>query len=140
MTEGGCLCGAVRYRVEGRTSGIWLCHCSKCRRGSGSAFAASTLCRASAFRWLSGEDRIASWESESGYPSRFCRTCGSLLPLVRAEQGHVVLPAGSLDVPAAPRLLRHIFVGSKAPWWEIHDALPQHEEHVPEEGQAPRSG
>ena len=132
MLEGGCLCGAVRYEIDGRTSAIWMCHCSKCRRGSGSAFAASTLCRLPSFRWVRGEESIAAWTSPTGYPSRFCRTCGSLLPLVREDQGNVVLPAGSLDAPAAPRLLRHIFVGSKAPWWSITDELPCHEEHAPE--------
>jgi hypothetical protein len=100
--------------------------------GGGSAFAASTLCRLSAFRWLSGEESVVYYETSSGYPSRFCRTCGAKLPLVREEAGQVVLPAGALSGEPVPELLRHIFVGSKAPWWEILDDRPQFDEHVPD--------
>ncbi len=132
MLMGGCRCGAVRYEIDGRTSSVWLCHCSKCRRGSGSAFAASSLCRRTAFRWVSGQDAIVEYETPSGYPCRFCRTCGAKLPLVREAAGQVVLPAGALAGEPVPRLLRHIFVLSKAPWWEIADELPQFDEHVPD--------
>lgn len=132
MLKGGCLCGAVRYEIDGRTSAIWMCHCSKCRRSSGSAFAASTLCRLSAFRWASGEDAITEYTSPTGYPSRFCSTCGSPVPWVRRESGRVFIPAGSLAGGAPPPLLRHIFVGSKAAWWPLTDELPRFEEHAPE--------
>ena len=131
MLKGGCLCGAVRYEVEGRSSAIWLCHCSKCRKGSGSAFAASTLCRLEAFRWVSGEEEIVRYRTESGYPCRFCRICGAKLPLVLEQAGQVVLPAGAVSGEPVPKLHHHIFVGSKAPWWEIADDLPCFEEHEP---------
>ena len=134
MYEGGCLCGAVRWRVEGRVSGVWLCHCSKCRRSTGSAFAASVLARPAAFRWEAGEENVSRYTSESGYHTVFCRTCGSPVPWVREELGQVFLGAGGLEGPFEKGVLRHIFVGSKAAWWEIDDDLPRFEEHAPGTG------
>ena len=131
MLTGRCLCGAIAFEIEGNVSGIWLCHCSKCRRSTGSAFHPAALCRKTRFRWLSGEEEIASYQQSGGYRSTFCRQCGSPVPLVREDEDQVVLSAGTLDGDFEQRLVRHIFVGSKAAWWPITDDLPQFEEHVP---------
>jgi hypothetical protein len=136
MVTGRCLCGEVRFEVDGRISAIWYCHCSKCRKATGSAFHPASLCRRSRFRWVSGEASIAAYRTDSGYPVRFCSRCGSPVPAV-LENGSVVLSAGSLDGDPGVRPVRHIFVGSKAPWLELRDGLPRFEEHAPQP--SPRS-
>jgi len=131
MVSGSCLCGAVRYAIDGRISPIGLCHCSKCRKSTGSAFHAGALCRKTRFRWLAGEDAIREYRTSSGYTTRFCGTCGSLVPMFQDEGEYVVLHAGALDQDPGSRPVHHIFVGSKASWFEIADDLPRYEEYEP---------
>jgi hypothetical protein len=130
MVEGSCLCGRVRYEIDGKISGYWLCHCSKCRRVSGGPFAAAALCRREAFRWLSGEDQVKSFDTGSGYIRTFCTHCGSPAPLMQEGHGSVILMPGTLDEAYDGSLARHILVGSKAEWWSITDDAPQFEEHA----------
>ena len=129
MYTGSCLCGAVRYEITGRISPIILCHCSKCRKATGSAFHSGSLCRPTKFRWASGQDRITTFSTPSGYTTHFCSTCGSPVPSPPNADGYVVLPTGALDQDPGSRAWAHIFVGSKAPWFEITDELPKFPEH-----------
>ena len=85
MTTGQCLCGDVKYAIEGKISSIWLCHCSKCRRGTGSAFHASAICGADKFAWLAGEDGIREFESTPTYVTRFCGRCGQAAERLSGE-------------------------------------------------------
>jgi hypothetical protein len=131
MVTGGCLCGGVRFETRGRISAIWFCHCSKCRKTTGAAFHPAALCRANEFRWVAGEELISEYRTPSGYPSRFCRRCGSPVPTLLDNGSSVALSAGTLDGDPGSRPVRHVFVGSKAPWFEIHDDLLRFEEHAP---------
>jgi hypothetical protein len=133
-TTGRCLCGDVRYEIEGKVSPIWLCHCSKCRRASGSAFNASAVCSPDAFRWLAGEDSVTLYEDTPGFKVRFCTRCGSPVPSFLEQFGLVFIHVGSLDGDPGRRIGHHIFVGSKAPWYEICDDHPQFAEHKPGQG------
>jgi hypothetical protein len=121
----------VRYEIEGKISPIWLCHCSKCRRSTGSAFHSSAICRPEQFRWLAGEEGIREYEDSPGYRTRFCGRCGSPVPSALNDRGVIFLHAGGLDGDVGRKVVHHIFVGSKAPWFEISDALPQFDEHAP---------
>ena len=134
MITGGCLCGAVRFEIDGKISPTWLCHCSKCRKVTGSAFHASAVCRKTRFRWLGGEDAISEYRDSPGYIVRFCRTCGSPVPSEVPDADSVFLHVGTLDGDPGTRLVHHIFVGSKAPWFEVTDEHPQYDEHKPSEG------
>ncbi len=134
MITGSCLCGDVRYEIDGKISPIWLCHCSKCRRANGSAFHASAVCRPEQFRWVGGEDSIREFEESPGYKTRFCGRCGSPVPSRLSSTDVVFLHAGGLDGDPARQVVHHIFVGSKAPWYEITDDLPQHDAHAPLKG------
>jgi hypothetical protein len=125
MVSGGCLCGAVRYEIDGRISPIVLCHCSKCRKANGSAFHAGSVCRSRKFRWVAGREAITRFKTESGYTTQFCSTCGSPVPSEPSSEGLVVLPTGALDQDPGSRPFGHIWVGSKAAWYEIKDDLPQ---------------
>lgn len=129
--SGGCLCGSVRFEIDGRISALWYCHCSKCRKATGSAFHPAALCRRSRFRWLSGEASVSEYTTDSGYHVRFCSRCGSPVPVVLEDEDSVVLSTGSLEGDPGSRAIRHIFVGSKAPWYEIGDGLPRFDEHAP---------
>ena len=130
--NGGCLCGTVRFAIDGKISKIWFCHCSKCRKTTGSAFHPAALCRTASFRWECGEDQINQYQAPSGYRTRFCRHCGSPVPSDLGDGNAMVLSVGTLDDDPRSRPLRHIFVGSKAPWFEITDGLTQFDQHVPD--------
>jgi hypothetical protein len=138
MLTGGCLCGDVRFEIDGRVTPVELCHCSVCRRANGSAFFAGVACRADRFRWLRGEELIRRFARPSGYTTHFCGVCGSPVPRPAPGEPYTTLPAGSLDGDPGTRLLRHIFVGSKAPWYEIADELPRFETDPPPEQRLPR--
>jgi hypothetical protein len=130
MTRGSCLCGAVRFEITGTTTAIGMCHCSKCRKVSGVASNANLLAGRESLRWLSGEDALLKFalpprDGKPGWRVWRCATCGSPVPHphVVGEAGYV--PAGLLDGDPGVRVAGHIFVGSKAPWDEIADDLPQ---------------
>ncbi len=132
--KGSCLCGGVSYEVTGRVSRFGYDHCSRCRKASGSAFMAELFCKPSDFRWTSGESLVKVYEapvreSPPGYRRIFCSLCGCNVPDVHVET--VFIPAGSLDDDPGIRPQAHIFVGYKAPWFEITDGLPQFHRHPP---------
>jgi hypothetical protein len=132
--RGSCLCGGVAYEIDGRTDGpIVACHCSRCRKARAAAHGSNFFVDVARFRWLRGEDLLGSYKVPEAerYTQVFCRRCGSKLPRVDTIRGRAVVPAGSLDDDPGAREGLHIFVGSKAPWFEIADALPQHREYPP---------
>jgi hypothetical protein len=129
MHKGSCLCNAVRYEISGELGPIVFCHCSKCRKASGSAFNAVSPVARRDFRLLSGDDAIARYESSPGVRLAFCRHCGSSLFSERDSMADVLrLRLGTLDTPVDTRVSAHIFVGSKADWDQILDDAPQYVE------------
>ena len=127
MIRGGCLCGSVRYEVTGPIKRIAHCHCSMCRKAHGAAFGSYAVLRAEDFRVVSGEGDIAAYDSSPGVQRTFCRRCGSTLQFRSAKRPQSVeLAAGTLDDDPGVKPAYHIFVGSKAPWYDITDGLPQH--------------
>jgi hypothetical protein len=120
MTEGGCLCGAVRFRVAEFNSGIFKCHCSKCRKSSGGASSAAALVGEKCFCWTQGVDHVREYRCDSGYTRRFCAGCGSIVPQFLAEHRCFWVPVGLLDADPGVPLKHHIHVNSKAVW-EILD-------------------
>jgi hypothetical protein len=132
MTNGSCLCGALRYQIDGPFSAMMNCHCSMCRKEHGSLFATYAVAPATGLRWIAGEDRVARYRSSAHGVRAFCPTCGSAAPGVSPEMGIVFAPAGNLEGDLGITPQRHIFVGSKAPWYSIPDGLPQHEAYPPD--------
>ena len=120
MTEGGCLCGAVRFTVRAFASGIFKCHCSKCRKSSGGASSAAALVAEQQFSWLQGADTVREYRSASGFTRRFCGACGSAVPQFLQQHQQFWVPVGLLDADPGIRLKHHIHVNSKAAW-EILD-------------------
>ena len=134
--RGSCLCGGVAYEITGRSPWpIVNCHCARCRKARAAAHASNLFVELGAFRWLRGEDLLASYKVPEAerFTQWFCRTCGGKAPGVNVQRRRVVVPAGSLDDDPGARVELHIFVGSKAPWYEIEDDLPQHREYPPGE-------
>ena len=123
MIAGACLCGAVRYEVDGPLSHFTHCHCSMCRKHHGAPFASFVEGSAHAFRWLSGEHLVVDFRSSPARLRRFCQVCGSVAPEPIADR--LLLAAGNLLGELGVTGGIHMFVGSKAPWHVIADALPQ---------------
>jgi hypothetical protein len=134
MTEGRCLCGALRYQIDGPFVDMLHCHCSMCRKHHGTPFATWAAAPIAGFRWLSDTSSLASYRSSERGHREFCRICGSVAPMVEESFGMVIAPAGNLEGDPGIRPTKHMFVGSKAGWYEITDDLPQHEEYPPEFG------
>jgi hypothetical protein len=130
--QGSCLCGAVRFELDGPFNAMLNCHCSMCRKEHGSLFVTGVTAPASGFRWLSGEDKIAIYRSSERVARPFCAVCGSALPIVSDTMGPAIVPAGLLDGDPGIRPQGHLFAGSKAPWYTITDDLPQYDEYPPE--------
>ncbi len=129
---GGCLCGAVRYRVVGAPLDTYHCHCGMCRRMQGAAFGTYSVWPAERFTLDRGADAMGYHESSPGIKRHFCRTCGcNVLAWSDAETDKVSVSTPTLDGGADPGgldALRHIFVAHKAAWYEIGDELPQWDE------------
>lgn len=125
--SGGCLCGRVAYRVEDAFGYALMCHCSQCRRATGSAFKAFAGIERSRLVLTQGADGLLVYGDARTHDAR-CRACGSLLYSVVREGAFVHLTLGTLAEAPSIRPSAHIFVGSKAPWFTITDELPQHQE------------
>jgi len=97
------------------------------------AYATNLLAPASAFRWIRGEDGVTSYRVADAkfFTNPFCATCRSIMPHIEGSSGLAIVPAGSLDGDPGARPGLHIYVGSKAPWFEIADELPRFDESPP---------
>ncbi|RYZ10137.1 MAG: GFA family protein [Myxococcales bacterium] len=127
MLTGRCLCEGVAYEIEGELGPAYNCHCSKCRRWHGAAFRSRASIRTEQFRWVRGEELLASYLL--GKVTRlFCKVCGSNVVSTYADRPEVLgLPLGGLEQHPGRVPEAHIFVGSKSPWYEITDDLPRFE-------------
>ncbi|MBU1691794.1 MAG: GFA family protein [Gammaproteobacteria bacterium] len=132
MVTGGCLCGAVRFEIDGPIRNIVYCHCSQCRKAQGSAFATNGIVRASGFRITAGEDVLTGYVSTPGQTKFFCKICGSpILSKSESRPDDVRVRLGTIDSDIEERPVAHIFATSKANWEEISGDLPQYEAWEP---------
>lgn len=125
--QGRCLCGAVAYQVADNFQYSGFCHCSDCRRFSGSACSAMGGVAASEFEVLRGQESIGRYVKSEQSVMGFCRECGSSLFAEKPKKGMVHLRLGTLEEPPSLKPQFHSYVGSKAAWDHIGDALPQFE-------------
>lgn len=125
---GSCLCGGVRYELT--EAPVWAhnCHCSRCRKSGGGAFASNLFFPIDALRYTEGEEHLRSFQPPEAerFTHVFCGRCGSTLPFVNQARGLVGVPMGGLDGDPGFGPRAHIFVDSKAPWFAINDLLPRH--------------
>jgi hypothetical protein len=128
---GGCLCGAVRYRVAGPLRPtVNACHCSQCRRQHGALGMFSSAAEKDVL--IEGRDRIRWYQSSPDARRAFCGICGSKLFWQEIGSDALDIVAGTLDQPSGLRLVRHIYVASKGDYYEIGDDLPKFPASAPE--------
>ncbi len=135
MTESGaatgsCLCGEVSYEITGNLGVFQYCHCSRCRKFTGSVHGANLIVAPDQFKWLAGEEYVGRYEVEEAkhFATCFCKQCGSSLPWMTQSKKAVVVPAGTLDTDPEIRPLQNIFWGSRACWYEEVGGLPKYDE------------
>ncbi|MGF6920469.1 GFA family protein [Paraburkholderia sp. 40] len=128
LLAGRCLCGAVHYSVKDEFVYALNCHCSNCRRATGSAFKPFAGIERDKLRITRGEDSLLIFGDERASHDVRCKICGSLMFSVVCQGQYVHVTLGTLTDSPAMSPTAHIFVGSKAPWYSITDPLPQHGE------------
>lgn len=122
--RGSCLCGTVRYEVDGPMGRVGHCHCTMCRKQHGAAFATYGRVATADLRWT-GEEALVRYASSPEVQRWFCGRCGSSLVWARpAHPDTVELALGTLDDDPGVRPELHLFVADKAPWDTITDGLP----------------
>ena len=123
--EGGCLCGAVRYRLARLPRHVVHCHCSQCRRAGGAPVVTWAMVREENFTIVKGEP---AWFVSSDHGKRgFCARCGTQLFFVSTRYpGAVDVTAASFDHPEQLVPLRHVFAPERISWLELSDGLPRH--------------
>ena len=128
--DGACLCGTVHYRITGEIKGFQYCHCSRCRRFTGSAHAANLFTLPEDFMWSAGEDFVSTFmlEGTPKFPTAFCKNCGSSLPSMSSSGKYGVIPAGTLDADPGIAPSQSIFWESRADWYREVSELPKHAE------------
>lgn len=124
--KGSCLCGAVRYEVSGELTRFYHCHCSRCRKATGTGHASNLFIQPGMLTWQSGEEHVRAFKlpEANRFTNSFCTTCGSRVPRQPKDTDIVMVPAGSLDdeVPIKPQA--RIFAESRANWSCDGDGLP----------------
>ncbi|HEY0975411.1 MAG TPA: GFA family protein [Solimonas sp.] len=132
--RGSCLCGLVAFEIEGEFERFYLCHCSHCRKDTGSAHAANLFSSSAQLRWLQGQENVQRFDLPQTRHSRsFCTTCGSAMPSLQMEGALLVVPAGSLDTAVPNRPNAHIFAASRANWDRDLESAPS-ADRFPEPG------
>ncbi len=127
--KGSCLCGTCQFEISGDTGPVGKCHCSKCRKVSGTGSNAVFWLKPEQIRWLQGQDNINTYTMPDGWGSVFCKTCGSPLP-AEINENFLVAPAGLMDEDVEVGVRGHIFVQDKPHWEVIGDDAPQFLEGV----------
>lgn len=117
---GSCLCGSVKFEIEGEFKKFFLCHCSRCRKTSGSAHCANLFAPSAKLNWISGKEKVSFYRhQDTNFARNFCSVCSTLLPLYVEARDIVATPAGCLDTNVDISPQAHIFTDSKGNWDDI---------------------
>jgi hypothetical protein len=128
--NGSCLCGGVVFRTSGTIRGVGSCHCSKCRKVSGTACNAQFIVPLERFAWIRGETLLTRYQLDDGWGAARCKTCGSPLPQ-SIDGKRMWVPAGLMDDPLDTDVQMHIFCGSRADWDRESPSAQSYEEYPP---------
>ena len=133
LTRGSCLCQAVTYQFRGPEFVFQYCHCSRCRKFTGSAHASNIIIDPKQFEWIDGEEMIGRFDHPDAkhFATCFCKRCGSSLPWHSQGGTAVIIPAGTLDEDPQIKPTQNIFWKDRAPWREEVAALAQYDELQP---------
>ncbi|HEX7047761.1 MAG TPA: GFA family protein [Gammaproteobacteria bacterium] len=123
---GSCLCGEIRFEVLGDFEHFFLCHCGRCRKGTGSAHGANLFSSTATLCWVSGEGKVRTFRVPATRHERsFCSECGAPVPSVQMNGALLVIPAGSLDSAIEMQPDAHILVASSAEWDQRLEDVPR---------------
>lgn len=133
--SGGCYCGEVRYELKGTPNNSYFCHCTQCRKLTGSAHASNMQIAPEAVQFTQGIDKITRFECDSGraFSNAFCNRCGSGLPFLGKSGQWLYVPIGSLDTVPDDLIKYNIFWSDRANWYDSGTAAPRCE-HFPPDG------
>ena len=133
ILKGSCLCGSVKYEVTGEAKRFYHCHCSRCRKATGTGHASNLFLQPAALRWIHGQEHVRAFKPPEAmrFTNQFCAMCGARLPRQPLDSDTVLIPAGSLDDEAPIKPQARIFTGSRAGWSCFGDELPIHEAAPP---------
>jgi hypothetical protein len=128
--RGSCLCGAVKYEVTGVPKRFYHCHCSRCRKATGTGHASNLFLQPARLRWLTGKEHVTEFKIPEArrFTNAFCVTCGGRLPRQAVDSDVVMIPAGSLDEEAPISPQANIFTESRASWSCTSEELPAYPE------------
>jgi hypothetical protein len=131
--KGSCLCGAVKFEVSGEPKRFFHCHCSRCRKATGTGHASNLFLQPGALTWLDGEEHVRMFKVPEAqrFANSFCAVCGGRLPRRSNENDSVIIPAGSLDEEAPMRPQARIFSASRTNWSCTDDDLTAYPEGPP---------
>lgn len=135
MYHGSCLCGQIKLEVRGPIESIIHCHCSKCRKSSGTAYATNGFVSAEDLVVTVGEEFMTSYETSPGKRRHFCKVCAS--PVFSSNElvpGKVRVRLGILESDIIERPISHNFVSSRANWDDLDANLPRYDGHEPSRG------
>ena len=130
--QGSCLCGSVRYEINGEALRFYHCHCTRCRKATGTGHASNMMIKPGSIKWIQGEELIRYYKVPEAkrFTNCFCAHCGGRLPRYVKETDMIIIPAGSLDGEPPIRPQARIFWGSRADW-SCGDGLPVYPEYAP---------
>lgn len=129
--SGSCLCGAIQYSATGQSKHFFHCHCSRCRKASGTGHS-SNLFLQGTLNWKSGEDSLTHYKVPEAerFTNTFCRVCGSRMPRTIENIGMIFIPAGTLDDEPDIGPQARIFANSRAGWSCSGENLPEFDEYA----------
>jgi hypothetical protein len=131
--SGSCLCGNIKFEIQGNFENFFFCHCKSCRKDTGSVHAANLFSTTARLKWLKGEEKVKTYNhNNSGHIKSFCPNCSSALPNIQMDGKLLVVPAGSLDTKIDIIPTGHIYLNEKADWDQNLDKIPRFEE-LPDE-------
>lgn len=132
MYKGSCLCGQVQFTITGKISDIIHCHCSLCRKSSGTAFATNGFVQKSDLKFQQGEDLLKYYELRPGKKRHFCQTCAS--PIFSSNDQDLTrirIRLGIIDSDVSEKPVSHNFITSKANWDDLDADIPRYQRHEP---------
>ncbi len=132
MYKGSCLCGAIQVELNGGITDIIHCHCSLCRKASGTAYATNGFVNADDLQVIDCEGQLGFYEKVEGKKRHFCKKCATPIYSSNSEKpAKYRIRLGVIDSEISERPISHNFVTSKANWEEFDACLPHYEQHEP---------
>lgn len=125
--QGNCLCGLTRFELTVSVIKAYQCHCSLCRKQSGTASNLGAIIPMENFIWLSNREHIKRWKKETGFTSDFCTHCGSPVPNELRGMPYYWVPVGAMEDAVSVEIVAHLCVASKAEWDSISNSIVQYD-------------